>query len=159
MNLFEFSGTWQVAIAVATVLFVAGQTCVRFSGLSTRSTAALFMVTMGIAAAIAWLATASWGRNVTAAAAATRTAPLLLLAAAATPAVAAGFLFAGGNALWVWAIHDAPNIALIRVLMAGLEIAALAVVAALVFGQMISWKQAALTVIGLASFAVAAVVS
>lgn len=148
---------WTLLVAIASMLFVVGQALLRGSKLDPVVTAHAFIASMGAVAAVAWATLDIWeprwlrgggkeessgsGKSPT-----TMTALLPLL----LPAVGAGTAFYAGNLLWVGAIKSAPNIAFVRVLMAGIETALLLGVALLLFGQRASLAQVALTLGGMA---------
>jgi uncharacterized membrane protein len=123
------------------VFFVAGQALLRGSKLDPLSTAHVFIVSMGIVAAIAWMLSRHvMPKSVT----------------SLFPAIAAGAAFYIGNVIWVRAIKTSPNIAFVRVLMAGVETALLLGVALLFFNQKASLMQILLTFAGLVLLAAAA---
>lgn len=139
--------SWQFNVFIATVAFVIGQIFLRLSELSLIDTTAIFMITMGIICSIGWIIIKIIGSDIH---------TLFETRHKWWPAIFAGCSFTIGNIIWISSIKRAPNIAIVRVLMAGLEIAALAMVSFILFKNTLSWYQIGLTLIGMTSLVTSA---
>jgi len=118
----------------ATIFFVLGQVLIKKSTTSSLHTAYLFSISIGLFGLIGLILSSTIFKptalNFKSSSTLTLFAPIL-----------AGALFFFGNLLWIQAIHLAPNISHVRILMAGLETVLLAIIAYYVFHQSVTQTQ------------------
>ena len=118
----------------ATLFFVLGQVLIKKSTTSSLHTAYLFSISIGLFGLIGLILSSTIFKpaslNLKFSSTFALFAPIL-----------AGALFFFGNLLWIQAIHLAPNISHVRIVMAGLETVLLAIIAYYVFHQSVTQTQ------------------
>lgn len=140
---------WTALAIIATILFISGQTLLKKSELNPLETASVFLIAMGFIAFLG-LVIMQFNGNINIAKG--RKIKTII------PAILAGGVFYVGNVLLIKALKEADNIALVRILMAGIETMLLLVVALVIFGQKTTKTQILLTVIGLTALVAAALI-
>lgn len=140
---------WTALATIAAILFISGQTLLKKSGLNPLETASVFLIAMGV---IAFLGMVIMQLNGNINIAKGRKINTMI------PAILAGGAFYIGNVLLIKALKEADNIALVRILMAGIETMLLLIIALVIFGQKTTKTQILLTVIGLTALVAAALI-
>ena len=120
----------------ATLFFVLGQVLIKKSTTSSLHTAYLFSISIGLFGLIGLILSSTIFKPTALNSKSSSGSTLTLLAP-----ILAGALFFFGNLLWIQAIHLAPNISHVRIVMAGLETALLALVAYYLFHQSVTQTQ------------------
>ena len=115
----------------ATLFFVLGQVLIKKSTTSSLHTVYLFSISIGLFGLIGLILFSTIFKP----------ASLNFKSGSTAAPILAGALFFFGNLLWIQAIHLAPNISHVRILMAGLETVLLAIIAYYVFHQSVTQTQ------------------
>ena len=126
---------WVLFITISSIFFVVGQTILKLVPTDAIDAGIVFMMSAGI---FAFTYALCFRRNVFSS---METKSVMWLAVV-------GLTFFIGNTLWIKAIKNATNIGLVRMLMAGVEIALLLLVALILFKKQISLKTILLTITG-----------
>ena len=116
----------------ATLFFVLGQVLIKKSTTSSLHTAYLFSISIGLFGLIGLILSSTIFKP---------TALNFKSSSTILAPILAGALFFFGNLLWIQAIHLAPNISHVRIVMAGLETVLLAIIAYYVFHQSVTRTQ------------------
>ena len=117
----------------ATLFFVLGQVLIKKSTTSSLHTAYLFSISIGLLGLIGLILSSTIFKP--------SSLTLNFKPSSTIAPILAGALFFFGNLLWIQAIHLAPNISHVRIVMAGLETALLAMIAYYVFHQSVTQTQ------------------
>ena len=115
----------------ATLFFVLGQVLIKKSTTSSLHTAYLFSISIGLFGLIGLILSSTIFKPTA----------LSFKSSSTVAPILAGALFFFGNLLWIQAIHLAPNISHVRIVMAGLETVLLAMIAYYVFHQSVTQTQ------------------
>ena len=116
----------------ATLFFVLGQLLIKKSTTSSLHTAYLFSISIGLFGLIGLILSSTIFKP---------TSLNFKSSSSILTPILAGALFFFGNLLWIQAIHLAPNISHVRIVMAGLETVLLAIIAYYVFHQSVTQTQ------------------